>query len=140
MGSRRKGREIALKILYQREARSEELERSFGSYWAQNPTDQETRSFAERLAQGVTAHLEEIDALIVEAAQHWRLDRMFAIDRNLLRIGVFELVHELDTPPKVVINEAIEVAKRYGTQKSPHFVNGVLDGVKRKLEAREAVP
>jgi len=140
MGSRRKGREIALKILYQKEARRDELASTWASFWAENPTDLETRSFAERLTQGVESHCGEIDALIAAAAHHWRLDRMYAIDRNLLRIAVFELAYEVDTPPKVVINEAIEVAKRYGTQKSPHFVNGVLDGVKRKLEAREPVP
>ncbi|HEX9636044.1 MAG TPA: transcription antitermination factor NusB [Acidobacteriota bacterium] len=139
MGSRRKGRELALKILYQKEARGAELAITLASFWSQNPVDSETRAFAERLAEGVIEHSAEIDELITASAHHWRLDRMYAIDRNLLRLAVFELVYELETPPKVVINEAIEVAKRYGTQKSPHFVNGVLDGVKRYLETREPV-
>jgi transcription antitermination protein NusB len=85
------------------------------------------------LVEGVASHLEELDALIVRYSEHWRLERMVAVDRNLLRLAAYELLYQSGIPPKVVINEAVELAKRYGTEVSGAFVNGILDHIRLAL-------
>ena len=98
--------------------------------------DPEARAFTERLVRGVAAEQALIDQRIGQASRNWRLERMARVDRNLLRMAVFELTFGEDVPPKVAINEAIEIAKRFGTQETPAFVNGVLDRVMEGLEPR----
>jgi N utilization substance protein B len=95
--------------------------------------DRELVQFAEALVRGTTANLEEIDGIIQRASKNWRLERMARVDRNLLRLATWELRYAPDVPVKVVINEAIEVAKRYGAAESPAFVNGLLDRISQEL-------
>jgi N utilization substance protein B len=137
MGSRRRAREIALQILYQLDAQAELDERlAIALFWksfsleeeSPHPVDDETREFAERLVQGVWEERAELDELIGKASKNWRVERMARVDRNLLRLALYEMRHGGDAvPAKVAINEAIEIAKRYGTSESPAFINGVLD-------------
>jgi N utilization substance protein B len=94
-----------------------------------------TRAFAERLVAGTLEHRDDLDAIISKQADHWRLSRMPVVDRNILRLALFELLHEPETPHPVVIDEALEIAKRYSTPRSSQFINGILDGV---LKARQA--
>ena len=100
--------------------------------------DQEQQSvldFARQLVKGTVEHVEEIDRLIQRHAEHWRLDRMATVDRNLLRMAVQEFLYDEETPKTVVINEAIEIARRFSTQESPQFINGILDSIKKELES-----
>ena len=108
------------------------------SYWpltADDEPPEEVRVFATRLADGVAARVADIDPMIGEAAEHWRLERLNVLDRLILRLAIFELLHERETPAKVVINEAVELAKRYGAAESFKFVNAVLDKMSRELRA-----
>lgn len=137
MGSRRRGREIALQILYQLDVQEQLSDQQalalFWKHFAENsPSEEgedggEARQFAEQLVRGVREKLAEIDALLTKASKNWRLERMARVDRNLLRLALWELKWSADVPAKVAINEAIEIAKRYGTAESPAFVNGILD-------------
>ena len=98
-------------------------------------TPEEIRVFANQLFDGTIAHLGEIDPLITSHADNWNLKRMAVIDRNILRLGVYELRHAADVPPKVCINEAIELAKRFGDSESGKFINGILDAIHKKSHA-----
>lgn len=140
MGSRRNAREIALQILFQldvqdrlTDAQAIEL---FFRHLAEGEHDEADRAFAERIVRGVREDLAGVDAVIGRASRNWRIERMARVDRNLLRLAVWELKHERDVPAKVAINEAIEIAKRYGTAESPAFVNGVLDRCLEELGGR----
>jgi N utilization substance protein B len=104
------------------------------SYWAGREAPDPQRAFADRLVAGVRAVLADLDRRISGAAENWRLERMPVVDRNVLRIAVWELLHERSTPPAVVIDEAVEIARRYSSAASAAFVNGVLDAVRRGLE------
>lgn len=95
------------------------------------------RRFAERIVRGVSRRREELDALIRAGSEHWRLERMAAVDRNVLRIALFEILDDPDTPAAVILDEAIEIAKLYGGPESGRFVNGVADGIRRRLESGE---
>jgi N utilization substance protein B len=110
------------------------------SYWSVRSTTELTRSLAERLARGAQADVERLDAEIARAATNWRLDRIAAVDRNILRLGAFELIHDPETPAAVVIDEAVEMARRFGELDSTAFVNGVLDAIKRRVREGERVP
>jgi N utilization substance protein B len=103
----------------------------------QNQPDESaaTVDFARQLVMGTVEHVEQIDEMIRRHAEHWRLDRMATVDRNLLRLAVHEFLYGKDTPKTVVINEAIEIARRFSAQESPQFINGVLDSIKKELEA-----
>lgn len=90
-------------------------------------------AYLKTLAEGVATHLEEMDVFIVRYSEHWRLERMTVVDRNLLRLAIYELVHQPHIPPKVVINEAVEMAKRYGSEASGGFINGILDQVRMSV-------
>ncbi len=92
----------------------------------------DTREFAIRIFRGTVEHLEEIDDMIVKQAANWRLSRMAVVDRNIIRMSVYEFLYEKGTPRLAVINEAIEIAKRFGNEKSPQFVNGILDGILKR--------
>jgi len=110
-----------------------DLDQLIADYWREVPGDPEGRAFADALVRAVAAHLEDIDERIRAASKHWRLERMARVDRNVLRIGVQELSGEDDVPRAVIIDEAVELAKRYGAQGSSVFVNGVLDRIADEL-------
>jgi N utilization substance protein B len=139
MGNRRKARVLALQIIYQHDIGSRTLDDILRSFWeSQGLPPAEVRTFAEDLAAGVRDHLEEIDALTGEYSSHWDLERMAAVDRNILRLAVYELIYRDDIPPKVTINEFVEIAKKFSTEDSGAFVNGVLDRIfQEKSSAKE---
>jgi N utilization substance protein B len=137
MTRRTRGREIALQVLYQTEQNpglAPEEVRRFVERRLRG--DRKLCEFAEALIAGVQGNQARIDALISEVAENWRLDRMAAIDRNILRLGAYEMLFCPDVPTKVAINESLELAKRYSTAQSSRFVNGILD----RLQAAEAAP
>jgi N utilization substance protein B len=133
MGRRTKARECAFQMLYQWDMSRAPIEQVVESFWRVRTTTDLTRGMADRLARGAHADLETIDAAIGAASTHWRFDRIAAVDKNVLRLGVFELIHEKATPSAVVIDEAVEMARRFGEADSPSFVNGVLDAIMRKV-------
>ncbi len=134
MGSRRKSRELAMQMLFQGDLgkqKPEEVERLF---WAsRDDVDEETRGFADDLHRLATRREDEVDGLIGKHAQNWRVERMPVVDRNLLRVAVAEMLGFPKTPAAVVINEALEIARRYAAPESVQFINGVLDAVGREL-------
>jgi len=134
---RRKAREKAMQLLFQMEATGDPLPVAAESYWAEHPASADAKAYAVRLAEAVDAHREEIDTLIAGAAEHWPLNRMSAVDRNLLRMAVGELLYIDDVPPKVTIDEAVDIAKEYGSEDGGKFVNGVLDRVWSDARAAE---
>jgi N utilization substance protein B len=105
----------------------------YPEFWREHEVEDEVRSFAEQLVAGVVRERERLDALIGGAASNWRVERMSVVDRNILRMATFELSHLPDTPAAVILDEAIEVGKRFGTEQSGSFINGVLDAVRRDL-------
>lgn len=134
MGKRRKARELALQFLYQLDQRGDgEPEPASEEFWSRHPVAPEVREFAEALVRGTKLHQSKIDGLINQYALNWDLDRIAVVDRNILRAGIFELLWTAETPPKVIINEAIEVAKKFGSQESGRFINGILDRIHKEL-------
>ena len=133
----RRGREVALQTLYCWEVGRVDIEAAvLGCGRLDAPVaaaNAEARAFGEALARGTARELAAIDPLIADRAEHWRLPRMAAIDRLILRMAVYELLH-LPTPPAVVINEAIELAKKFGSDESARFINGVLDAIRRGID------
>jgi N utilization substance protein B len=131
--SRSRCREWALQFLYQAEFagphQPEALERFWHHFQAEGPPP----AYLLELVSGVTSHLEELDVFIVRYSEHWRLERMTIVDRNLLRLAIYELLYQPNIPVKVVINEAVEMAKRYGSEASGGFVNGILDQVRMSV-------
>jgi len=138
MRARSKAREIALSILYQIEITKKDYHKTLQDYFKDNPAKQEIVDFSSLLAKGVADNMPEIDSLIKRAAKNWNIGRMAVIDRNILRIGCFELVFLDNIPPKVSINESIELAKVFGDIDSPRFVNGVLDKIYREKNKIES--
>jgi N utilization substance protein B len=134
MGRRRKARESTLQILFQLEFDNSTLERILNEHWKNRKVHKEIKEYSNWLAKGIVAHQEKIDNIIQSASEHWRISRMALIDRNILRMAVFELLNEKDIAPAVVINEAIEVAKKYSGEKAFTFINGVLDAVRKNLD------
>ena len=135
MGARRTGRERALQALYQLEMGAPEAEAALEAAWASSPEEgnakaqADARAFALELVEGVGGHQQEIDRLIEEHSHNWRLDRMARVDRSVLRVAVYELRFREDIPKKVTLNEAVELGKRFGTEESSAFINGVLDRI-----------
>ena len=130
MGERESGRQAALQMLYGLELQgrmAERLERHIADYWRELPAEPEGRAFAEELVRGVVARIDAIDAHIRRVSKNWRLERMTRVDRNVLRIGIYELLDEPATPREVIIDQAVELAKRFGAESSGQFVNGLLD-------------
>ena len=127
MRTRTKAREMALQLLYEYDAIKELPNHRINSFLAECTEKEEAREYAHRLITGVLEHCNEIDGLIKQFAEHWTVARMPVVDRNILRTGVFELLYEKDVPAKVVINEAVEIAKRFGSADSGRFVNAILD-------------
>jgi N utilization substance protein B len=136
MGTRRRARELALQMLYQFELTAASPEAMHTDFDEWQNAGQAQRDFADALLRGTVARLAEIDDELRHQTTHWRLERLAAVDRNILRLAMYELIYEQDTPPAVVIDEAIEIAKKYGAKDSGRFVNGVLDGfLKRRTAA-----
>ena len=134
MGKRRKAREVALQFLYQLDQTGAADPAPFETdFWKRHPVDEEARAFAASLVRGAKMQQAKIDAIIAESTEHWDLERMAVVDRNILRMAVYELLCEPGVPPKVAINEAIEIAKKFGTAESSRFINGVLDRIHREL-------
>lgn len=140
MGTRRISREATLQFLYQEDFTigpdqqyGYDLDERFEQFCALFQVNKKARPYAVELLRGVTANIKRIDKLIVDSATHWRLERLAATDRNLLRIAVYEMLDKVDVPPQVAINEAVEIAKRFAGEDSPKFINGVLDAVRAAL-------
>lgn len=137
MGKRRKSREHALKILYRKDITKENINEIIKSYWEESKVNSDIKGFSIQLAKGTTSNIGKIDRCIKKVSEHWSLDRMSVIDRNILRAAVHELLFMKDIPPKVAIDEAIEIAKKFGTDDSADFVNGLLDKIKSEMEKAE---
>ena len=137
MGRRTKARECAFQMLYQWDMTRGPLDDVLESFWRVRTTTEATRAAAERLARGAAQRLAPIDEAIAASATHWRVERIAAVERNVLRLATYELLAERETPPAVVIDEAVEMARRFGEGESPAFVNGVLDAVMRRLAVGE---
>ncbi|MEM1415876.1 MAG: transcription antitermination factor NusB [Myxococcota bacterium] len=133
MGARRKGREAALQVLYAMDTSGAGAEDALRAFWAHLGASAEAEAFARVLVEGVAAHGERIDATIRDVSHHWRLERMTRVDRNILRLATFELLELEDVPRRVTLNEAVEMAKRFGSEGSAGFVNGVLDRIAADL-------
>lgn len=132
MGARTSGREAALQMLYSLDGSAydaSDVDEVIRRFWRELPGDVEGREYADELVRGASAARDALDARIKSASRHWRLERMARVDRNILRLGVFELEKCHDVPRPVVIDEAVELAKRYGAEGSGVFVNGVLDRI-----------
>lgn len=138
MKKRTRSRELALQFLYQVDLLGDGLMDELGAFLRQEERDAETCRFARRLVEGTRENRTRIDSEIQQVAQNWQIPRMAVIDRNVLRLAAYELLYCEDIPPKVAINEAIELGKRYSTANSGAFINGILDKVKnRSLEDAE---
>ncbi|HEU5163662.1 MAG TPA: transcription antitermination factor NusB [Thermoanaerobaculia bacterium] len=138
MGARRKSRELALQMLFQHDMSGNTPEAIVLTFEDLHKVKPPVRDFAVRLFEGTVQHLEEIDRMIVEQADNWRITRMAVVDRNIIRMSVYEFIHEDETPKLVIIDEAIEIAKKFGTQKSGQFINGILDGILKRYNLQEA--
>jgi len=133
MGKRREGREAAVQFLFFRDLNRGPGSADTTAFWNLRPATPSVRDFATPLIEGVLLHQTAIDERIREAADNYQLHRIAAVDRNILRLAVYEMFHRDDIPPVVSINEAIEIAKRFGTDESGRFVNGILDRIKLSL-------
>jgi N utilization substance protein B len=131
--SRSQCREWALQFLYQAEFAGPHRPEALKRFWHHFQTEDAPPAYLLDLVEGVTSHLEELDVFIVRYSEHWRLERMTIVDRNLLRLAIYELLYQPQIPVKVVINEAVEMAKRYGSEASGGFVNGILDQVRMSV-------
>jgi len=138
MGQRRRARECALQILFQLEFNSGDPSAVTAAYWAHQKVGPATKAYAEWLVAQVRAHQTEVDDLIQAVSENWRLARMAVVDRNIMRIAVAELLYEPSLAPAIVIDEAIEIAKRFSGDESAVFVNGVLDAIRERLSGHEA--
>ena len=141
MRNRTRSREYALQMLYQADIRHVGHEQIQQEFWQESESvDTEVTAFANALFEGTVARRAEIDASIADYADNWNMKRMAVIDRNILRLGVYELLHQTDVPSKVCINEAIELAKRFGDTDSSKFINGILDRVKNESQLSQSAP
>ena len=129
MRKRSKSREYALQVLYQVDIAHTQPDESLEGFWAYHTVSPDVKAFTTRLVQGTLTHLGEIDGLIATHASNWDIDRMAVVDRNILRLGAYELLHVEEVPEKVCLNEAVELAKRFGNEESSKFVNGILDAI-----------
>ena len=134
MGTRRKSRELAMQMCFQQDMGKFTPEQVTRLFWeSRDDVDDETRGFAEDLYRLASERQDEVDKLIESHAQNWRIERMAAVDRNLLRVSVAEMLGFPNTPGPIIINEALEIGRRYAAPESVHFLNGVLDAVARDL-------
>lgn len=135
---RRKARELALKMLYQMETAGTDPEEALIKYCEVFPYQPDIIEYARYLLSGIKKEMEKIDMYIDSSCENWNLSRITYVDRNILRIGIFEMLFSIDCPPKVAINEAIEIAKKYGSEESKKFINGILDRVLKEYYKKGA--
>ena len=131
MGKRRSARELALKFLYQAEFNSDSPDSELDPFLERANVSEEIQNFTQTLIENLLIHEKEVDELLKKISSKWAPDRMAVIDKNILRLGICELLFDPAIPPKVVINEAVEIAKKFGTEESPDFINGILDKIFR---------
>ncbi len=134
MGTRRHSRELALQFLYQIDITGDDYKTALDFFWQNFKVTDEVRKFSNQLIDGIFLHQKDNDSLIEKFSDNWRLHRIAKVDLNILRIAVFELAHCPEIPPKVTLNEAIELAKKYGSRDSSSFINGVLDRINLMLQ------
>lgn len=140
MGKRRRSRESALQVLYQLDITKQDAIRAIAQWKEYISPNQERDEFVERIVLGVLKHCQEIDRLIEQYSENWRFDRMSIIDRNILRMAAFELLYCEEIPPKVTLNEAIDLGKRYGSGDSGSFINGILDRIQNEFVRKPIQP
>jgi N utilization substance protein B len=132
MGARRKARELALQMLFQHDMSGNAPDMILSTFEELQKSKPNTREFAVKVFKGTVDNLAKIDDMITAQADNWRIERMAVVDRNIIRMSIYEFLHENDTPKLVIIDEAIEIAKKFGTQKSSQFINGILDGILKR--------
>jgi len=132
MGARRKARELALQMLYQYDLSANPPQQIVETFEELQKSKPNTREFATKIFQGTIDNLAKIDEMIAAQADNWRISRMAVVDRNIIRMSIYELLNEPETPKLVIIDEAIEIGKKFGTQKSSQFINGILDGILKR--------
>jgi transcription antitermination protein NusB len=132
MGARRKARELALQMLFQHDLSGNQPDAILDTFEDLQKSKPNTKEFATKIFRGTVDNLPKIDDMIQAQADNWRLSRMAVVDRNIIRMCVYEFLHETDTPKLVIIDEGIEIAKKFGTQKSSQFINGILDGILKR--------
>jgi N utilization substance protein B len=139
MGARRKARICALQMLFQYDVARPSVAELVRTYWGELASEvpEDARGFSTDLALGAIGHVDEIDALIASRAENWRISRMAVVDRNILRLAIYEFIYEAGTPNTVAINEALEIARRFSTFEATQFINGILDAIKRDLETNQ---
>jgi N utilization substance protein B len=137
MGARRRGRELAIQALYQIELNTESSGETLRSFWERCEAGRRAKEFAAGLVAGVRERQQRIDELIGQASEHWRVDRLSRVDLNVLRVATYELLQTRDVPTSVVLDEAIEIARRFGSEESAEFVNGILDQIAARLGVKE---
>ncbi len=135
MASRRRARELALQMLFQWDLGGHAPAHVVATFLDAQRVEDETKSFAQALFEGAVAHAGQLDALIRNHTENWRLERLAAVDRNVMRLAAYELLYEPETPPAVTMNEALELARRFSSEESVEFVNGVLDAIRRQTAA-----
>lgn len=135
MSSRRKGRELALQMLFQLDMVRTGVEEAIKTFWQtqEELPSEDTKDFCEEIVRGVAEHHDEIDGFVEATSSNWRLNRMPVVDRNVLRMAVYEMLYRNDIPTTVTINEAIDVGKRFGSEDSGAFINGILDKIAEKM-------
>lgn len=139
MGVRRRARECALQMLFSFDLARPSVEELIDNYWGEMAeAAEDVRNFANELVAGTINHLDDIDERIRLRTEHWRIPRMAVVDRNLLRLAIYEFVYQPSTPKTVAINEALEIARRFSTTEATQFINGILDAIKRDLEMQPA--
>lgn len=134
MGRRRKAREETIRILFRLEFENKQIEKTLNQYWESKKTSEEIKEYSTWLVNGIISDQAKIDNIIQQVSEHWRISRMALVDRNILRMAVFELLYEENIAPAIVINEAIEIAKKYSGDEAATFVNGILDAIRKNLK------
>ncbi len=137
MGKRRKARESTLQILFQLEFNDSDAEKAFRQYWKDKKATKDVKDYCRWLIKGITSNQESIDKSIQSVSKRWRLSRMPVVDRNILRMAVFELLYEEDVAPAIVINEAIEISKKFSGEQASMFINGVLDTLRKNADEKQ---
>ena len=140
MDKRTRARELAMQGLYQLDVQGRGLLEQLRQFFAENEPEKSVCKLAADWSKGTWENLAVCDELIAASTRQWKLSRLSPVDRSILRLAVYQLKFCSDIPPKVVINEAIELAKKFGTEKSPSFVNGVLDAILKKIEVKDRKP
>jgi N utilization substance protein B len=140
MGVRRRGREYALQMLYAMDMTDYKPDQVFAGFYAIQDLNRDAFYYARRLVDGVHSHLEEIDEALTKYAEHWKIHRMAVVDRNLLRLGLYELIFVKEVPFPIVINEALEIVKEFSDQEGTQFLNGILDAARKQYRPEETGP